>query len=816
MASRLVAEKTIPFGSVGAVDFKNRTFEGWATVPEIDRDREYLPLDAITKHFPAYIQNNAVLLLGHQHKTTVDSLPIGKCIDYKFHDDGLWTKYYVTRRPIGDDILILLDEGILKGLSMGFVPLDFVPNPSDHQLPSFVRGKGLKKFYKEVETVEISLLSIPSNRQSLVIAAENGNRVASMITKGWQGGDITPIIKAWLAEGEEEKLEEKSLDETVWHGFVSKIFDWNESEHPRDDEGQFTFSGRRNTIAPYSEFTRPGNRNSHEEINAKLDTIIQNNTKMQADIDKVKDKDGWANWTKKWIVRIGVLTGLYYGIKHFVKSPEVKRKIKDWLVDMMQKEYGSDDVTEKFLHVMTFVKHVLDKGHEIGAAETSEYKKLQTFYDKTLAQLKIVAETEEKGLSQLWTTKEVSTKHFNELNIDVTKRREAKLTVKVLLTDILTKDWTEEDEKKHPRAPKGAEHGGRFISIDKVKETAQGVVETVKEKAKAHPIITVVGGTIGGYKIYRKSSLWLRKENIQQVKKTVEEIAQASHAPNKEAIENIANIRVYNNIYNSKSLSDESRELISYINGDNFQKDLAAKFGHLDGIGCKKFYVFNDYEMQITAPLRMFAKKSITYYQTDDAIFINLAFLDRAKYLLKKTGISTKDIIFHEYTHSIVSAHPKIMEKHLADMEKFGKSLVGKKLGLKYGGIADILGSENRDKVIEGFKSNGLPAEGVYTILGGHAREMEVPKIMKTFATPKRYDKNAIDYAWVYHLQDEEGNIHFLDMGQTMHLVEGGQPMVAGSMFHDKTESNVDERLLYGLNRLNEWCAVKVEKGGQL
>lgn len=411
---------TIPFSSVGAVDFKTRTFEAICTTPTVDRDREFAPLTAFRKQFPDYVKKNGVLLLGHQHKTTLESLPIGKCINYEFTDDGLKCKFYVTRRPIGDDLLILIDEGILKGLSLGFIPLDFIPNPSDHQLPSELRGKGIKKFYKECETVEISLLSIPSNRDALVIHAEKGNRVASMITKGWRGEDVTPVFKAWLAEEDpEEELK------ATFKSFVGKAFGWDESEHPRNEDGLFinkpgsevlggtNLSNGRN----WADASRDEKR--YIELNKKLDTVIAQQQKSQTSLNDVQDQYSWSKWAKSWVMRVGALAGLYYGVKHVLNSPAAKAKIADWIYSTLKpKGAVIDDQVDKMLHILDVTKAALEKAKTIGADKSPEYVKLQKFYDRCVDGLKIVAKSSNnsqgKGLSQLWVTKEMTAETFVE------------------------------------------------------------------------------------------------------------------------------------------------------------------------------------------------------------------------------------------------------------------------------------------------------------------------------------------------------------------------------------------------------------------
>jgi HK97 family phage prohead protease len=55
------------------------------------------------------------VFFNHKH----EDLPVGKCITIQAKDDGLWTRTYITRTGIGNDLLTLIQEGCLRGLSIG-------------------------------------------------------------------------------------------------------------------------------------------------------------------------------------------------------------------------------------------------------------------------------------------------------------------------------------------------------------------------------------------------------------------------------------------------------------------------------------------------------------------------------------------------------------------------------------------------------------------------------------------------------------------------------------------------------------------------
>jgi HK97 family phage prohead protease len=660
---------TTKFGTLGNVNVKERTFEAWSSVADVDRDKEYVPISAFVELLSLY-KDNPVLLLGHQHKTiSYESLPIGKCLEIEPRDEGLWTKFYISKRPLGNEVLTLLDEGILRGLSAGFIPVKFIPNPSDHELPTYLRGKGIRKYYQQVELVEISLLSIPSNRKSLVIHAQKGNRVADMVMKEFRGEDVTYVIKEWLSEEkavdpykkhlwlgftlqpearttlgnvdvEGKKVAEEELhltlryfgdvenmgdvddvrdallglentlattyelkpvdyeifkdnslvarysngaiselhekvnnllksntlnfpeefphldshvtlamgegltppvekppsaqtgelrlmwgkDEVIhnftphqiaWNTFVSKVFGWNESEHPRSDNGEFSskigdinFETERNPL-PSRPWFFSGQDPKHEEINNKLDNIIGGQRGIATNVEAIKNQDSWGNWAKKWVVRIGILAGAYYGIKHIAKSPEARQKVVGWLKDSGLKEFKGEDATDKLLHVLDLTKAALTKGKSLGATNTPEYKKLESFYNKAVTSLKNVGKTSNvevktnKGLSQLWVvTKEMTPETSKE---DATLRNvhgryrnkpdtSGQKKVKVEHADeevTVAKDWTAEDEREHPRAPEGSSRGGEFVSKNEPtsESGAWGGVRKNAGRTSKNPII---------------------------------------------------------------------------------------------------------------------------------------------------------------------------------------------------------------------------------------------------------------------------------------------------------------------------------------
>lgn len=387
------------------VDVKNRTISGWVSRIETDRDGEIVLPTAFEKNLDVYLRNG-VLLLFHQHR----SMPVGKVIEAKIYpSEGVWAKFYITKNPIGDEILTLAEEKILNGFSAGFVPIIAEENPPIQKLPpgslQTAMGKKIKKLYQEVEWVETSLLPIPSNRLALIDRAEKGNSVADIIVKCFdlnKTQEMDSVIDKWI-----ESQKSKAL--------------WDESEHPRDKNGMFTVGSYSHPVVDpiresnyYGSTTGPSlsnNRAANEinrnvqESNRKLSEISDKQDRMVAGINRVSNHTSWSNWFMKYgLVAAGAI-GFYLMV-----TRNKKISIK-----------GFDDSDQKAISVLNIIAKFLKKGEELGLTGTEEYRKAKKFYDEAMAAFNSPKEfkglsslfIQQKGLSYLM-IKEMSSEEFDE------------------------------------------------------------------------------------------------------------------------------------------------------------------------------------------------------------------------------------------------------------------------------------------------------------------------------------------------------------------------------------------------------------------
>lgn len=140
----------------------------------VDRDGEVLmPSGLNTKDF----EKNPVVFFGHNYYT----LPVGKCVAIKRTDDAIIAKTVFAERPdnhpidqewLPDTLLSLYKQGVLKGFSVGFSPVESRP-ASDKDVEKF--GAGVRRIYNKWRLLEYSVAPLPANQEA----------VATAVAKGW-------------------------------------------------------------------------------------------------------------------------------------------------------------------------------------------------------------------------------------------------------------------------------------------------------------------------------------------------------------------------------------------------------------------------------------------------------------------------------------------------------------------------------------------------------------------------------------------------------------------------------------------------------
>ena len=121
--------------------------EGYASTSDVDRMGDVVPVSVWEAGMKNYL-NNPIILAQHDHDD-----PIGRMVEHKLDTKGLWIK---ARISAAAEVFSLIKDEVLTAFSIGFRVLDAEYNAAAEL---FV--------IKELELIEISVVSIPCNQNTL-------------------------------------------------------------------------------------------------------------------------------------------------------------------------------------------------------------------------------------------------------------------------------------------------------------------------------------------------------------------------------------------------------------------------------------------------------------------------------------------------------------------------------------------------------------------------------------------------------------------------------------------------------------------------
>jgi HK97 family phage prohead protease len=162
------------------------------TTTAVDRDGDViLPSGMDLTEFKA----NPVMLLAHN----AEKLPIGRWISARKESSGVVMTGTLASRPpdhppaaewLPDTVLYLVREGFLRGVSIGFRPLDGGVRMADTKdVARF--GEGVKAVISRWSLLEVSIVPIPANQEALITAVGKGLLIGSRMIS-ILGLDIKP------------------------------------------------------------------------------------------------------------------------------------------------------------------------------------------------------------------------------------------------------------------------------------------------------------------------------------------------------------------------------------------------------------------------------------------------------------------------------------------------------------------------------------------------------------------------------------------------------------------------------------------------
>lgn len=121
--------------------------EGYASTNDVDRSGDVVPVSVWEQGMKNYL-NNPIILAQHDHDD-----PIGRMVEHKLDTKGLWIK---ARISAAAEVFSLIKDEVLTAFSIGFRVLDAEYNAAAEL---FV--------IKELELIEISVVSVPCNQNTL-------------------------------------------------------------------------------------------------------------------------------------------------------------------------------------------------------------------------------------------------------------------------------------------------------------------------------------------------------------------------------------------------------------------------------------------------------------------------------------------------------------------------------------------------------------------------------------------------------------------------------------------------------------------------
>ena len=135
--------------SIKAAPNDNQTvyIEGYASTVDVDRQGDVVPTSVWEKGMTNYLKN-PIILAYHDHRD-----PIGRMVEHKTDSKGLWIK---ARISTAAKQFQLIKDGVLTAFSIGFRVLDAEYNSAAEVF-----------LIKELELVEISVVSVPANQNTV-------------------------------------------------------------------------------------------------------------------------------------------------------------------------------------------------------------------------------------------------------------------------------------------------------------------------------------------------------------------------------------------------------------------------------------------------------------------------------------------------------------------------------------------------------------------------------------------------------------------------------------------------------------------------
>lgn len=150
-----------------SVDRKNRLVQGVVSCESVDVDGDVIVQSGIdTSYFfgPEGTELGAkTVYLDHDY-----SKPIGTCVNLSIRNGEMFSTTFITKLPVGEDVLTLVEEGIIRGLSIGFRILE-ANAPTAVEVAQY--GANCQRVIRKSLMLEYSLTPMPCNPDAMLAVA---------------------------------------------------------------------------------------------------------------------------------------------------------------------------------------------------------------------------------------------------------------------------------------------------------------------------------------------------------------------------------------------------------------------------------------------------------------------------------------------------------------------------------------------------------------------------------------------------------------------------------------------------------------------
>ena len=144
-----------------------------ASTTEVDRDQEVVDVSGLGLRM---FRKNPVIAWSHN----TDIPPIGRSVWEKKDGESLKSLVKLADRPTDwqgkwfpDEVFALIDQKILRGVSIGFISLEAGP-PSDKEVSFRPYLSMAKRLIRKAMLLEISIVPIGANQSALVESVQKG------------------------------------------------------------------------------------------------------------------------------------------------------------------------------------------------------------------------------------------------------------------------------------------------------------------------------------------------------------------------------------------------------------------------------------------------------------------------------------------------------------------------------------------------------------------------------------------------------------------------------------------------------------------